>query len=112
MSISMLEMKDLIDRQSELIGVLSEHIAVLESRINMLEQQVPDNAARMIAVMTLLRASFQCAPNKAQIQALAESSAAMTQIQPGVQLNTHSRDTFQKMKAQLDWLMVPPTPLE
>jgi hypothetical protein len=93
-------LKKALDTHLEIIGTLSD-------RLRMLEEPVQENAARQIAVMTLLRAVYLCSPNREQVQTFVERIAAQTQAQPGYILNGNS-ENFRKMKAHLDWMMTPP----
>ena len=80
-----------------------EIIRSLSRRIELLEQPVEENAARQIAVMTLLRSMCECAPNREQLLSLVERKAAQIQAQPAYVLYGNS-DNFRKMRAHLDWM--------
>ena len=94
------KLKDALATHLQIIDTLSE-------RLRMLEEPVQENAARQIAVMTLLRAVYLCSPNREQVRSFVERVAAQTQAQPGYVLNGGS-ENFRKMKAHLDWMMTPP----
>ena len=88
---------------TEALAANMEIIRALSQRIELLERPVEENAARQIAVMTLLRSMCECAPNREQLLSLVERKAAQIQAQPGYVLHGNS-DNFRKMKAHLDWM--------
>ncbi|MCL4771953.1 MAG: hypothetical protein KJZ76_16680 [Burkholderiaceae bacterium] len=100
-----------IENLKKALATHLEIIDTLSERLRMLEEPVQENAARQIAVMTLLRAVYLCSPNREQVQSFVERMAAQTQAQPGYILNGNS-ENFRKMKAHLDWMMTPPLPLD
>lgn len=102
---------DEIETLKQALAVHLEIIDTLSDRIKLLEEPVQENAARQIAVMTLLRAVYLCSPNREQVQTFVERMAAQIQAQPAYILNSNS-ENFRKMKAHLDWMMAPPQPME
>ncbi len=95
-------MKEIQDLTAALAANL-EIVQALSRRVELLEQPVEENAARQIAVMTLLRAMCECAQNRDQLLLLVERKAAQIQAQPGYILHGNP-ENFRKMKAHLDWM--------
>ena len=84
-----------------------EIVQLLSKRVEILENSVEENAAQRMSVMLLLRAFVRCSPNQAQVAALAQRMAAQMQAQPGI-LVDGGKNTFQRMKAHLDWMTAAP----
>ncbi len=78
-----------------------ELVKLLSQRIEALEGQVEENAAQRMALILLLRATVQSSPDRDEIAALAERTAAQMQVQPGVLLHG-SKSIFQRMKSHVD----------
>ena len=86
-----------------------ELVQALSRRIEILEAPQEENAARMVAVMTLIRSMYLCAPNRQEIGLMVERFATQMQAQPGFVLgNMHN---FRKMQEHLNWLMRQPVSL-
>lgn len=93
----------------EQLKVLQEHIKVLEERIQLLEAPVVDNAARNMALMTVLRACIQCSGNQPAIAQMCDNMYAMIQAQPGTLLG--DKKIFEAMKQHAAWMLKPAAPL-
>lgn len=102
-------MKDLVNAQAELIDTLQKHINLLEDRVHMLEDPVAENAARTMALMTVIRATVQCSGHQPLIAQMCENMLDMTRVQPGVLLG--DKKLFEKTKNHVAWLVQPPAPL-
>lgn len=103
------DMTEIEATMQEPLDTLQKHIAILDERIQLLETPVAENAARTMALMTVLRATVQCSGNQPVIAQMCENMLAMIQVQPGVLLG--DKALFEKTKAQVEWLLQPPASL-
>ena len=100
------EIQRLTKQVADLTEVLQsnlELIQMLSQRVEMLEKPVKEDAARQMAVMTLLRAVVQCSTNREQIVSMTQRMTAQMSVQPGI-LVGGGKDTLQSMKTHLDWM--------
>lgn len=112
MNESTAQQTQLIASQTELLAELTQQISAQGARLVALEKVIATQAehkdaelARMAAVITLLRAVYQCVPNPDQVLARAQVLATMAQAQPGYILG--NMDGFHAMKECLDWMAAP-----
>jgi hypothetical protein len=94
------DMKEIQDLTAALAANL-EIVQAVSRRVELLEQAQEETKAQQIAVMTMLRALYECSPQRDQAAQTAERLAAQLQAQPGYILHSNPK-AFQMMKMQLD----------